>query len=97
MATLGYDENAQDDLARIALFLAQDQPAGAGQAIQLITGAVDLLRVHPMIGRPAPHGFRELVISHGATGYVALYDYSAENDHVQVNAIRHQRETGFDD
>jgi len=35
---------------------------------------------------------RELVISRGKTGYLALYDYVEEHDVVRVLAIWHQRE-----
>jgi hypothetical protein len=38
---------------------------------------------------------RELVISYGRTGYVALYDYSPARDRVRVLAIRHQRELDY--
>jgi plasmid stabilization system protein ParE len=40
---------------------------------------------------------RELVISKGRTGYVALYRYLPEQDRVDVLAIRHQRESGLMD
>ena len=38
---------------------------------------------------------RELVISHGSTGYLALYRYHEIRDLVTVLAIRHQRELGL--
>ena len=38
---------------------------------------------------------RELVISKGRTGYVALYRYLPEQDRVDILAIRHQRESGL--
>jgi plasmid stabilization system protein ParE len=42
------------------------------------------------------HGdIRELVISFGQTGYVALYRFVVPRDEVRVLAIRHQREIGF--
>jgi hypothetical protein len=34
---------------------------------------VDILKRHPEIDRPVEDGLRELVISRGRTGYVALY------------------------
>jgi plasmid stabilization system protein ParE len=63
----------------------------------LIRGAIATLESHPMIGRPAEGGLGELVISHGKTGYIALYHYRQPADHVQIRAIRHQREAGFDE
>ena len=97
MATLGYDDDALADLARIALFLAGDDPAAAVRAMELILEAVAILTVHPLIGRPAPRNYRELVVSQGVTGYIALYRYSEAADHVQVHGVRHQREAGFDE
>lgn len=42
------------------------------------------------------HGdLRELVISYGRTGYVALYRFLPLRDEVRVLAIRHQREIGY--
>lgn len=38
---------------------------------------------------------RELIISQGKTGYVALYSYEEEFDTALILAIRHQREAGF--
>jgi plasmid stabilization system protein ParE len=64
----------------------------AAQAMSVIHDAVTVLRRHPLIGREAEEGFRELVISVGKTGYVALYDYDARDDSVLVHAIEHQRE-----
>jgi len=39
---------------------------------------------------------RELVISHGRTGYVALYDWLEAVDTVVILALRHQREAGYE-
>jgi plasmid stabilization system protein ParE len=38
---------------------------------------------------------RELVISAGRTGYVALYQHDALDHRVRVVAVRHQREAGY--
>jgi plasmid stabilization system protein ParE len=38
---------------------------------------------------------RELVISHGESGYVALYEHAPAEDLVRIVAIRHQREAGY--
>ena len=97
MATLGYDKIALEDLARLALFLAQAEPSAVVPMIDMIRDALRVLEAHRLMGRPAEGGLHELVISHGATGYVALYGYSPLSDHVQVYGIRHQREAGFAD
>jgi plasmid stabilization system protein ParE len=50
---------------------------------------------HPNIGRPRRGDLRELVISHGRTGYVALYRLTRQGGQVEILALRHQREAGF--
>jgi len=47
------------------------------------------------MGQPVDGGLRQLVISRGRTGYVALYRYREDIDQAVVLAIRHQREAGF--
>ena len=44
---------------------------------------------------PVRERLRELVISYGRTGYVALYRVAARGDRVEILAIRHQREAGY--
>jgi plasmid stabilization system protein ParE len=85
------------DLERIFEFAFERDPATASDDIARIRSAVLLLEEHPEIGRPAGSGaeLRELVISHGKTGYIALYEYSAAARIVRVVAIRHQREAGY--
>jgi plasmid stabilization system protein ParE len=97
MAWLGWDEHALADLARLADFLAREDPGSAAKTLDLIEGAVDALGSHPLIGRRVVAELRELVISQGRTGYVALYEHYPALDRVIVRAIRHQREAGFDD
>jgi hypothetical protein len=45
-------------------------------------------------GLAREEGLRELLISYGKSGYVALYSYEQRQDVVLVLAIRHQREAG---
>jgi len=56
---------------------------------------VHVLENHPLVGRPAEHEMRELVVSRGRTGYLALYSYDEAHDTVLVLAIRRQRAAGF--
>lgn len=97
MATLVYDERALEDFERLADFLAAEDPSAADATAALIQHALAVLTAHPLIGRPVAGDLRELVISRGSTGYLALYDYRPDIDRVIVHAIRHQREAGFDD
>ncbi len=92
-----FDAEALDDLERIFEFVAEQNPAAALDHIEKIRGAVSLLDVHPEIGRFAMRGssLRELIISHGKTGYVALYEYSPAEGLIRVVAVRHQREAGY--
>ena len=53
--------------------------------------------LHPLVGRTVENNYRELVISRGRTGYVALYTYDVIRDVALIVAIRHQRESGFID
>jgi plasmid stabilization system protein ParE len=95
VARLSYSQRALDDLARLTDFLLASDPPAAVQTAEVIEEAVNILRRHPLIGRPAEAGLRELLISRGRTGYVALYRHEPIVDAVLVLAIRHQRELGY--
>lgn len=95
MAQVAYSEQAFADLERLADFLAESDRDFALETVITIQEAVAILERHPLVGRPCEHGLRELVISRGRTGYVALYDFLEADDAVLVLAIRHQREAGF--
>lgn len=95
MAALIYAKRAYADLERLVRF-AEDRGATDAQVVvDVIADAVSVLGRHPMIGRLAEHGLRELVISRGKTGYVALYQFDPVADEVVILAIRAQREAGF--
>ena len=95
MARLIYSSHALADLERLTDFLIETDPVAALATVDLITEAVQILENHPLIGRPAENGLRELVISRGRSGYLALYSHEQEHDTVLVLAVRHQREAGF--
>jgi len=86
-----------EDIERLAAFLELNAPFEAAATYSLIFEALALLRRHPLIGRPVESGLRELVISRGRTGYVALYYLDVTADAVVVLAIRHQREIDYRD
>ncbi len=92
-----FDVEALDDLERIFEFNFARDPATALEHIDAVRSAVLILEAHPEIGRPAGRGdsLRELIISHGKTGYIALYDYSPIEKLVRILAVRHQREAGY--
>jgi addiction module RelE/StbE family toxin len=95
VARLNYARRALSDLERLTDFLHASDPAAAEVTAGLIAEAVQILKNHPLIGRPAEGGFRELVISRGRSGYLALYSFEEAADTVLVLAIRHQREAGY--
>ncbi len=95
MARLIYSARALADLTRITDFLVETNPTAAVETVTLVAEAVRVLRHHPLIGRPAEDALRELVISRGRTGYLALYSYEEAEDTVLILAIRHQREAGY--
>jgi plasmid stabilization system protein ParE len=91
-----YAPRALVDIEPLADFLlAQDELASIETGGILIEAIAHLAR-HPLVGRIVEHGLRELVISRGRTGYVALYRFDADRDQVIVLAIKHQRELDID-
>ena len=88
-------EDAAQDLEELVDFLRIHQAEYAVETIDLILNALNILEQHSHIGRLVQHHFRELIISRGKTGYVALYEYDEASDVVLILAIRHQREAGY--
>ncbi len=95
MPAIFYSDRALDDFDRLFDFIARNDPTAAGRAAELIIDAVRVLERHPLIGRPVHGELRELLISHGRSGYVALYRFNAPRSRVEILALRHQREAGF--
>jgi plasmid stabilization system protein ParE len=84
------------DLERIFEFNFARDPATALDHIEKVRSAVLVLETHPEIGRPvAGSTLRELVISYGKSGYIALYEHSPGEGLIRIAAIRHQREAGY--
>lgn len=92
-----FDTEALDDLDRIFEFLAEHDPEAAVDHIDKLRNAILVLDMHPRIGRPidSSSALRELVISHGRSGYIALYEHSEAEQMIRVMAVRHQREVGY--
>jgi plasmid stabilization system protein ParE len=95
LATIVYSARSLTHLERTFEFLRKENPDAAVAAAQAIRSAVDTLGTHPLLGRRIHGDIRELVISYGATGYIALYRFLVPQDEIRVLAIRHQREIGF--
>ena len=91
-----FDDDALADLERIFEFNFARDPQTALDHIHRIREGVAILGNHPEIGRVvAGSSLRELVISHGSSGYVALYQHAPSEEIVRVTAVRHQREAGY--
>lgn len=95
MAQVVYSENALANLGRAFEFLAEHDPGAARNAAAAIGEAVATLANHPLLGRRMTGELRELVISYGKTGYVALYRFVPAWNQVRILAIRHQRELDY--
>jgi toxin ParE1/3/4 len=83
------------DFDRIFDFLFEQAPEYAATRIEDIIAAIDILQTSPMIGRPIAFGQRELIISTGKSGYLALYRYDPAKDTAFVLAVRSQRERNY--
>jgi addiction module RelE/StbE family toxin len=95
LAKLKITDRAGRDLERLTDFLLETDVSAAVETTDLIIDAISILKRHPLIGRPVEDGYRELVISRGRSGYMALYKYEEANDLVLILAVRHQRESGY--
>jgi addiction module RelE/StbE family toxin len=95
VATVVYSKRALDHIERAFQFLRDKIPEAAQSAVTAIQSAVDNLAAHPLVGRRLEGELRELIISYGHSGYVAVYRFVISADKVRVLAIRHQREVGF--
>jgi len=96
LALIVYSSQAFRDFERIFDFIAGDDASLGATVVDAIREAISILERHPLIGRPAEQGLRELLISRGKSGYVAFYRYIERADVVLVLALRHQREAGYE-
>jgi toxin ParE1/3/4 len=95
VTTVRLSAGVRDDFDRIFDFVFHHAPEHAAKRIESIVDAFDVLQTSPLIGRPVAFGQRELIISTGARGYIALYRYDPLLDTVFILAIRSQREQGY--
>ncbi|WP_213948985.1 type II toxin-antitoxin system RelE/ParE family toxin [Luteibacter sp. dw_328] len=91
-----YTDAALTDLRRLMDFIDELDATLADRALDAIVRASALLESFPFTCRKASPDnpfLRELVVSFGATGYVALFDITGNR--VTIVALRHQREDDF--
>ena len=84
-------------LERCRKFLVEKNPLAAQRAAIAIKRTLALLENHPEIGRPHPEqpDLRELIISFGDSGYIALYHFEPTETAVYILAFRHQKEAAY--
>jgi plasmid stabilization system protein ParE len=95
VAQVVYSAYAVENIERAMQLLREKNPELSVASAAAIRSAVENLATHPLIGRRVEGDLRELVISYGATGYIALYRFDIQRDQVRVLALRHQREVGY--
>jgi plasmid stabilization system protein ParE len=92
-----FTKPAKEDLIRLYDFLLKHDLQAASRAREAIGKSVEFLREFPfscrkvMIDDPF---LRELLISFGNSGYVALFEIE-DKETVTILAIRHQREEDY--
>lgn len=96
MATVEITQRALADLERLFDFIAAEDPQRARDQILSVRKAFELLADHPLLGRAAEQGRRELVLSRGRYGYIAKYRWLPAEDIVLILAVRHQLEAGYE-
>ncbi len=93
-----FTAEAQQDIKRLYEFILERDGTGyetAQKALTAIRAGIESLKHNPFSCRKTNTPFlRELVISFGATGYVALFEIE-DNQTVTILAIRHQREEDY--
>jgi plasmid stabilization system protein ParE len=92
-----FTPEAKSDIERLYGFLAKRDIVAAERALEVIEHAWSLLEEFPFSCRKADEAnpfLRELIISFGKSGYVALFEIE-NNQMVTVLAIRHQREDDY--
>jgi plasmid stabilization system protein ParE len=95
VAQVAYSARSLDSIERAFQAIRATEPAVAGAAVAAILSGIANLATHPLVGRRLQGELRELVISCGPAGFVALYRFEILRDEVYVLAIRQQRELGF--
>lgn len=94
MAQVVYSEQALIEFERIIEFLLEASPGTAAATLSNIRSAIQILETHPLIGRRVDDPIRELVISRGASGYLALYRFDPTIDIVRILGISERRAIG---
>ncbi len=95
--TVRFTLEAKEDLVRLYAFLLEKDLKVAEEALDAISRGIDFLREFPFSCRKAvPENplLRELLISFGRSGYVALFEIE-DQAIITILAVRHQREDDY--
>ena len=95
MARVEISERALADLERLVDFIAEEDPVRARKQVLSVRRALELSADHPLLGREAEEGRRELILSRGRYGYIAKCRWLPADDVVLMLVIKHQREVGY--
>jgi len=96
MPQIIFSSNAKNNLERLRRFIQSKNPQAAARAAQTIIKMIQVLMEHPQIGKPVEDTggkMRELAVPFGRSGYVVRYVY--EGGKVDILAVRHMKEAGF--
>ena len=92
-----YTRAAREDLRRLYAFMLEQDISAAERALDVIDKSLELLRTFPFSCRKADPDnpfLREMLVSFGSSGYVALYEIEDDRT-ITILAIRHQREDDY--
>ena len=97
MGKIVFSRPSLSKLGAIRRFYSSYDPTTADRAVDTMEATLTKLILNPEIGRPFEGSFfrRELVISFGNNGFIALYDIEKAANRIVVVALRHQRESDF--
>jgi toxin ParE1/3/4 len=95
VARVQVTERALADLERFFDFIAAHDPKRARERMLSVRRAFELLADHPLLGRAAEDGRREIILSRGRYGYIAKCRWVPAKDVVLILAVRHQLEAGY--
>ena len=95
MVRIVFSPKALHDLERLTDFSIDIDKNSALDTLEIIESAIQILSEHPFIGRTCDAHIRELIISRGKSGYVALYSFNEAKNTALICAIRHQKESGI--
>ena len=92
-----FTREAESDLVRLYGFLLVEDNDAAARALDAITKGLEFLKRFPFSCRKATDEnplLRELLISFGNAGYVALFEIE-DQETITILALRHQREDDY--